>query len=119
MVSGPISDVKNGVTFPCYRGEEKAALTCMREKVPAIVNFLGSNKFLIGDNVTWIDFYFFEAIELMAFVNKNFFAEFPPLEVYHKNVRNLPKLKEYLDDPNCLDMKRPFNNKAAKINSNP
>ena len=30
----------------------------------------------------------------------------------------MPGLKEYLDDPNCLEKKRQFNNTVAKINNN-
>ena len=31
----------------------------------------------------------------------------------------LPGLKEYLEDPNCLEKSRTFNNKCAKINNIP
>ena len=33
------------------------------------------------------------------------------------NVAQLPGLKEYLEDPNCIDKVRPFNNKQAPINT--
>ena len=72
---------------------------------------------MAGDNVTWIDFYFWELVNLMKFCHEGLLEEFPSMKSYDDTMRNLPKVKEYLDDPNSLDNNRPFNNKVAKINS--
>lgn len=44
--------------------------------------------------------------------------EYPVLKVYDQTMKNLPKMKEYLEDPNCPEMWLNFNNKHAKINGN-
>jgi len=79
---------------------------------------LGTKKFLAGEKPSWIDFYFFEMIEYNQFlVDGNLFKRFPTLKTYDENVRNLPGLKAYLEDPNCIEKTRTFNNKHAIINN--
>ena len=87
------------------------------EKVKPLVSFLGDKSFLIGDNVTYIDFVFFELIDFMTFISQGqLFQKYESLEAYHTRVKNLPKLKEYYaNDELCI--KRPFNNKIAKLNN--
>ena len=79
---------------------------------------MGENTFLSGDSPTYMDFFFFELIEMNKFVMPTLFKEFPKAESFWNAMRNLPGLKEYLDDPNCIDKHRPFNNTVAKINNN-
>ena len=55
---------------------------------------------------------------MCAFVtNGELFDTYTNFAQYHKNVRNLEGLKEYLDDPNCRERTYQFNNKMAKINN--
>ena len=118
MLAGVVGDLKGGCTMPCYMGSDKQAVVdVIKAKLPAIVAFLGDNKFLAGDKVTWIDFYFYELVQLMKFCHDSFEAEFPSLVGYQANVAGLPKLKEYLEDPSSMDNNRQFNNKSAKINN--
>lgn len=97
--------IKKGVVGPCYDPKRSVdeSLQCIQEKIPAVIKSRGTNKFLISDNVTWVDFVFFEMINLMYFLDKKFFRSFPSLITYHANVASLPHLKAYLDDPKSLD----------------
>ena len=118
MLHGVILDFKNAVTRPCYTsGNRDEIIPIIQEKLPAIVNFLGENQFLAGNNVTWVDFFFFEFVNAMRFIHEGLFAEFPSIEAYHARMSDLPRLKEYLADPNSLDNNRTFNNKVAKLNN--
>ena len=66
MVAGVIRDLKETVTNKMYdQGEKEPVCELIRNKLPPIVKFLGNNTFLVGENVTWIDFYFYELIQLM------------------------------------------------------
>ena len=120
MLAGVIcGDLKGAVTGPCYMGDDKQVPTdVIKAKLPAVVAFLGDNKFLSGDKPTWLDFYFYELCQLMKFIHAGFEADFPSLTAYCANVAGLPKLKEYLDDPTSMDNTYIFNNKIAKINNN-
>lgn len=118
QISGPITELKNAVTMPCYMtGDKEEIAKIMDAKVPAIVAAMGDKKFLSGDSPCWLDFYFYEAIQLMAFANSEFYTKWAMLDGYQKNVAALTGVKEYLADPFCPDINRPFNNKFAKLNS--
>ena len=116
MVAGNIGDLKGGVTMPCYTsGNREEIITVMHGKLPSIVAFMGNNDFLVGGNVTWVDFFFFELVCMLKYVHEGLFNDYPALQAYHERMSNLPKLKEYLSDPSSLDNNRPFNNKVAKL----
>ena len=104
--------------MPCYSGDKDAALKVINEKLPAVSKYLGEKAFLTGDSPVYLDFYFFETLELMAFLTEGaVFDTFPNLAQYHKNVAELEGLKEYFASPDCIDKVRPFNNKQAQINT--
>merc|ERR1712127_50172 len=121
MLAGVSTDLKMGTTMPCYTTGDKAQIqSAIDAKLPAIVNFLGGKQFLVGDYVTYIDFYFWELLNTLKFyTDGGVFTTFPTLQAYHNNVAGLPGVKEYLADPNCIEHKYTFNNKVAKINNNP
>ena len=118
MVSGVIGDLKGAATRPCYATGEKSDITnAMKDRLPPIIKFMGENKFLVGNDVTFVDFFFYELLCLCKMVQgtEEFEKEYPQLVAYMTNVRNLPKLKEYLDG-DCVEKTYIFNNKIAKIN---
>ena len=85
--------------------------------MPPVVKYMQNTKFLVGDSPVWVDFFFFELLELMVLVTDGgIFADFPELIEYHKNVASLPNLKEYLESDDCREKTLNFNNKHAKIN---
>ncbi len=118
MVAGIVTGREGGVTMPGYTSGDRDAITMsLLEKVKPLVAYLGDKKFLVGDNVTYIDFVFFEMIDFMTFISQgDLFTRYPKLAEYHSRVKDLPKLKAfYGNDKKCI--KRPFNNKIAKLNN--
>ena len=118
MVAGVVGDLKGAVTMPCYTNHEKAGITVnLLQKVKPIVNYLADKPFLVGENISYVDFTLFELCDLMQFISDGqLFTQYPSLESFSERVKALPKLAEYYaDDERC--MKRPFNNKVAKINN--
>ena len=83
--------------------------------MPELANFLGKDKmFLVGDNITWVDFGFVEILELFQFVTEGrLYQHYPTLKRYIDNVMALPAIRDYLKTQN----ERKFNNKSAKINN--
>jgi len=67
--------------------------------------------------VTYLDFVFFELLEVMDHVGEGiFFAQHPTLQEYSERIKQLPKFSEFwADDEKC--MKSPFNNVMAKLNN--
>jgi len=118
MLSNILESLKWGVTMPCYdAGDRGKAVEVLNKDLPGLIKFKGANRFLIGDKPTWVDFYFFELILQMHFLEPELFKLYPQLESYEKEVKNLPRLKSYLEDPSCLDKHRPLYNKRAKLNN--
>ena len=70
MVATVISDLKAAVTMPCYTSGDKVAITmALLEKVKPLVDFLGEKDFLIGKNVTYVDFILFELCDMMEWIS--------------------------------------------------
>ena len=118
MMNGVVGDLKGAVTMPSYTTGDRAAISAtILEKIKPISAYLGNKTFLVGESLTYVDFIFFELCEVMSWVTEGqLFAENPNLGPYCDRVKGLPKLAEYYaDDTKC--MKRPFNNKVAKLNN--
>ena len=118
MVAGIVGDLKGAVTMPCYTTNDRQSIKAIAlQKVRPIVDFLGEKKFLIGNDVTYIDFTMFELCDLMDFITEGeLLGQYPTLKAYSDRVKGLPRVAEYYDDDERC-MKRPFNNKVAKINN--
>eukprot|EP00639_Heterosigma_akashiwo_P004801 CAMPEP_0194568268 /NCGR_PEP_ID=MMETSP0292-20121207/6466_1 /TAXON_ID=39354 /ORGANISM="Heterosigma akashiwo, Strain CCMP2393" /LENGTH=237 /DNA_ID=CAMNT_0039418313 /DNA_START=106 /DNA_END=819 /DNA_ORIENTATION=- len=120
MVEHVLRDVKNQITMPAYRGEDKQPIIdAAAAKLPSLVEWLGGKAFLCGPTPTFVDFYFFEILNWLQFVHgeEAWQSTYASLETYRQNVANLPGLKEYLEQPDCPEKSRTFNNKIAKINN--
>ena len=116
MLSHIINDLKWSIVPDCYGSGDKVHLMqLVHEKMPPVVKYLGDKKYLTGDQPCWVDFYFFETIQILIFVSEGSVLEtYPSLKVYNDNFKQLPGLKEYL--ATCEDKDMTFNNKSAKIN---
>ena len=118
MLANVILELKTGITLPCYKGDKEPIMNTIATKVPPVVNFLGDSTFLTGSSPTWMDFYFYSQVEKMVFLTEGqVLKDYPSLEKYQKSVSSLPGLKEYLEDPQCLEKSRLINNKHAVINN--
>ena len=66
--------------------------------------------------MTFVDFFIFELLELTSFLTEGeILVRFPTLAEYHKRITALPRFTEYWHSERV--MKRPFNNKIAKLNN--
>ena len=69
MIAGFITDIKSGiVTVPCYQGKPERIPITIGKKVPHLMQFMGRNKFLAGNEPTIVDFYWYEMVEVLDFV---------------------------------------------------
>lgn len=105
------------MAVPCYTGERDKIYKSIQDKLPGIIAFIGENKFLVGNNPTWVDFRFYELIELMSFLKQDLFSDYPKLLQYQRYVASLPRLSAYLSYEYNPNKSLTFNNKSAKINN--
>ena len=72
-------------------------------------------KWLAGNNLTFIDFCFWETLDYLVWLsNGEVFKQFPNLEAYHKQFLAHEKIASWWSD-DVKAMKQPFNNAMAKI----
>ena len=117
MVFCHLIDIKVRATDLIYVSGDKPALAKMAiEKYEEVSKFLGEKMFFTGDDITFLDFFVWEQLELFEWVTEGeFFNKYPNFQAYHQRIMDLPKLKEYFASEKF--MKRPYNNKTAKINN--
>ena len=119
MLLDKVSTLKNKATFPCYMtGDTEAIIEECRPLLAKIVECMGDSEWIAGPNLSWLDFYFAELLDLLNAISDGLFnAEFPAMQAYWERFTALPNLAEaWADDNKC--MKAPFNNKMAKLLNN-
>jgi len=118
MIGAIVHDINfPGVTIPCYTNDKAAALKTIEEKVPLLVKYLGSKKFLVGEKPCWGDFKLYESIQLMKMLKPDFLTIYPVFHQYEKSIESLPNLGPYIASPLHAENTLPFNNVMAKLNS--
>ncbi len=116
MMYGVINDIKGANGPHMYMSGDKNAIIENSKRMEQVSKFLGTKHFIAGDNVTWVDFFLFEQIEVFAWITEGeFLTRYPNLAEYHKRIVALPKFGEFYKSDRF--MARPFNNKIAKFNN--
>lgn len=77
------------------------------DKLKLLSNFLGSNKFVAGDKVTYVDFFLWDYLERVIYLEKDAFNNLPLLAEYHKRVMSLDAVDKYFKSPKAI--KYPLN----------
>lgn len=116
MLHNKVVTLKGQATLPCYtEGDAEKIIDTCRPLLAALVQAIGDSDWIAGSNLTWLDFYFAELLDLLDKISDGlFYAEFPTMQTYWDRFVALPNLAEaWADDTKC--MKAPFNNKMAKL----
>ena len=95
--------------------DREAVIAKSLENFDAIVNVLGNNDFLCGNNLTVCDFILFEMIETMKVLHQDerIINDNPTLGPFCERMLNLPKFGDYYRSSECH--KAPFFIPAVKI----
>lgn len=117
MMYSQLKDVKSAITGPCYVGQDRAILSeTAKNKMKPIVNYLGKKDYLLGENLTFLDFYLLEQCDFVQWLTNNeFFEENKNVQRYVKRMKGLKQMKRYIKSDRFVE--KPFNNKVAKINN--
>ena len=71
MVATQVRELQQAVTQKCYMTADRAQITALLlEKVKPIIAYMGSNSYLMGQDLTYIDFTLFELCELMDWISQ-------------------------------------------------
>ena len=115
MLANIVTDYKMAVTRPCYMsGNADEIAEADNKHLPAILAYLGEKTYLCGNTPSYVDFYFFEAIQCpQSVTNGATFTNFPRLSQYNDAMKALIGATHLAS---CHDASLPFNNKVAKLN---
>jgi hypothetical protein len=88
-----------------------------RPLLKQIADNLGANMFLSHGGASWLDFKFFELLDLLHFLSDGvFYQEMPHLWDYYLRMQSLDNISAYMADSSKC-MYAPFNGMMAKINN--
>ncbi|XP_062522402.1 glutathione S-transferase Mu 4-like [Corticium candelabrum] len=118
-----VMDMRNAFVGLCYNKtgastdkweELKAAYI---SKLPATLksfsDFIGDQKWLAGNNLTFPDFHFYEMLSQHSIIFPGCLDGFPALQSYVARFEKLPAIKAYRASSSFLE--RPINNSAARL----
>ena len=115
-LSGVLCDLNGLLTSHCYgSGDRALCFSESKSMINRILMFLGKKKFLLGDNLTWVDFTFYEMCERMQCIFENFYEQFSDLNQYKNSFESIERIAKFLNSERNLNLI--FNNKIAKINN--
>lgn len=118
MLTNLIRDMRMKIVGKCYQKDSEKANACeeYKDRLPPIIKQLGRNDFLVGDYPTTVDFYFYETVQLMCLVSDQaVLKEYPALVGYCQRFKELKGVKDYMDDPFCMEKDFFMNAPFAKI----
>jgi glutathione S-transferase len=118
MLSGVVSGVRKFVDDVCHSGSltQRQLSGEIISKLEPVAQMLVGRTFLLGDDLTYMDFYLFELLQLADYITQGeIYAAYKHLDSYQYAISQLPRLKRYLQSPNFISA--PFNLKFARINN--
>ncbi|CAL1275161.1 unnamed protein product [Larinioides sclopetarius] len=59
--------------------------------------FLENRKFIVGDDITYVDFMVYEAFDLYRLYHEAILNDYPFLSAYFNRMKNLPGLQDYIN----------------------
>merc|ERR1711915_469429 len=100
VVENQISDFKNGFVRLCYNPEFENLKGKYLENLPGAIKlfsqFLGDNKWLAGENISFADFMLYEMLDQHLLLEPACLKDTPNLEEYHKRFQEIPEIKKYM-----------------------
>ncbi|BHF70898.1 Glutathione S-transferase, mu [Sparganum proliferum] len=100
MAEAAIKDLRNGLSriaySPKYKEERPSFMPTFEKGIEDISNYLGEKKWLMGDNITYADFFLYENLCVFHVFEPSCFDKYPNLKQYIERFEALPKIKEYM-----------------------
>ncbi|GBN67968.1 Glutathione S-transferase class-mu isozyme 1 [Araneus ventricosus] len=92
--------LRSSVTSKEFQATEKEGfLKTVQPMLQQWENFLGDNKFVAGDDITYVDFMVYEALDHYRIYHESVLDDYPSLTAYFNRIKNLPEIQDYLNSP--------------------
>ncbi|BHF70892.1 Glutathione S-transferase Mu 3 [Sparganum proliferum] len=82
---------------PNYEEERPGFMPKFEKGIEDISSYLGSKKWLVGDNITYADFVLYENLCAFRFFEPSGFEKYLNLREYIERFEALPKIKQYMN----------------------
>ena len=118
MMSAHVGSLKGKATGPCYgSGDRPAIIADCTPVLDGIMQFIGNKPWIAGENVTYLDYAFWELLELCDVIWEGTLNDkFQGVKEYRERFLSQPDFaKAWANEQIC--MRAPFNNDMAKIAS--
>ncbi|XP_047132964.1 glutathione S-transferase Mu 5 isoform X1 [Hydra vulgaris] len=120
MMVNELVDFRTGFVTLCYRTKPedldqavKDYKTNVQPRLKLFEDFLGDFPFLAGDKLTFVDFIFYELLDIHKVFQEDILASFPKLEAFVKRFEAIPEIHDFMKSDKFF--KGPLNNKMALI----
>lgn len=84
MLAGVFSPIRWDITIQCIKASSKKEVAdSMFERVDPFFKELGDFKFVAGQEISWLDFFFFEGLELFNWISDGtLYTKYPTVGAY-------------------------------------
>nr|XP_047131840.1 glutathione S-transferase Mu 1-like [Hydra vulgaris] len=103
MMENELMDFRNAFSSLCSSTKledlDEALIiykTNVQTRLKLYSDFLGESDFLAGQKLTFVDFIFYELLDLHKLLKDNILAPFPKLEAFVKRFEELPEIHEFM-----------------------
>ncbi len=69
----------------------------LKDKLKPFSDFLGSKKFFVSDEITFVDFHMYEVLDVLKTFSPKSIEEFPNLVSFLKRFEEIPQIKAYME----------------------
>lgn len=113
MLFSLIAELKNSVVMTCYNPEYGNLIDAVFEKNKAnwqgVAEFLGEKKFLLGNRLTWVDFWLYETVDMYNAMRPEYLSAISPVFArFKQDFSQVERMGEFLNAPRMK-----WNNKFA------
>ncbi|CAG7629898.1 unnamed protein product [Allacma fusca] len=98
MVESLILDILRFFTYVLYRSDQLFELIneVQPEKFKVLENFFGNNPWVLGSQLSYLDFLLYEVLYQHTVLKSDIFQNFPRLQEHIKNFEAIPEISEYM-----------------------
>ena len=119
LVGEQLVDLRMGFVRLCYAPDHDQLKPDFLKNLPnqlkAFSDFLGSNKFFAGANLSFIDFSIYEILDQLRMFSPSSFNGTPNLKQFLDRIEALPNIAKYMSSDKYI--KWPLNGDMAKFGS--
>ncbi|OXA55101.1 glutathione S-transferase Mu 1 [Folsomia candida] len=105
MMENFLWDVWYFLVWRCFHDTEPF-ITSLKERGPPkwdmLHSFLGSNKFILGDKISYVDFMLYEMLYQYTLYDADYLERYPALLKYKSNFEEIPQIKKFIASPGYL-----------------